>query len=84
MLELLLVVSTCDVASGSVLGGCGVGAALLGVPGVLWSVAGVLEGVMVELGAAEFEVPVVSVEFVVVAGCADWSVVVAGCAGCAD
>jgi hypothetical protein len=110
----LVVASLCAVASGSVLGGCAVGAALLGVLGVgwvveelgvaefmllfvvsaggvvvevpvwpaLWSV--VLDGVMLELGAVElFEVPVVSVEFVVDAGWADWSVVdVVGVACC--
>jgi hypothetical protein len=49
-----------------VLGGGGVAVFELGVPGVLWSVVLVLDGVIVVLGAVElFDVPVVSVELVV-------------------
>jgi hypothetical protein len=79
---LLLLELSCAVASGSVLGGGGVGLALLGVPGVLWSVA-LLDGVaefmllfVVSAGGVVVEVPVWPalwsvVEFVVDEGCAD-------------
>ncbi len=50
---LVLLLSLCAVASGSVLGGCVVGAALLGVLGVGWLVAP-LELVLELLGDAAF------------------------------
>lgn len=93
VLEVALLLSLCAVASGSVLGGGGVGLALLGVPGVFWLVLAELFGVaefmllfVVSAGAVVVDVPIWpalwSVEFVVDAGWADWSVVVVGC--CVD